>query len=129
MAFKYVCIIHMSVIVDSISPLSHIHVYIHILTHTCTHTHTHTLFLPSHKIHTALVELLTEPGSLQFDMQEPDSPSNSPVMSNLTDLIHVVHACLGQHQGMQSTEIKDAAKNVMNCFQSKLFKDSSHCCR
>ena len=53
-------------------------------------------------------------------MQDPESPSSGPVMSNLTDLIQVVHTCLGQHQGMQSTEIKDAAKNLMNCFQSKL---------
>lgn len=49
----------------------------------------------------------------------PHSDSAELIRTYLSDLIQIVHTCLDQHLGMQSTVIKDAAKNLTDCYQSK----------
>ena len=46
------------------------------------------------------------------------SNTQSTVLNDLKDLIQVVYSCLDQYQGMQSTEIKNAATELMKSFQS-----------
>ena len=46
------------------------------------------------------------------------SEAEASIMVHLKDLIQVVHSCLDQYQGMQSTEIKNATTELMSSFKS-----------
>lgn len=54
----------------------------------------------------------------QSDRQNSPPEVTDIILSNLSDLIQVVQTCLDQHSGMQSTEIKDAVKNLTSTYQS-----------
>ena len=59
-------------------------------------------------------------GSQGSDEEETghQSEAEAAIMDHLKDLIQVVHNCLDQYQGMQSTEIKNAATELMSSFKS-----------
>jgi hypothetical protein len=55
------------------------------------------------------------------------SEAEASIMVHLKDLIQVVHSCLDQYQGMQSTEIKNAATELMSSFKTCEHVSASRC--
>lgn len=48
------------------------------------------------------------------------------IISHVTHLIQVVQTCLNDHNAMQSTAIKDAAKHLMNTYRSESLFSHTH---
>ena len=68
-----------------------------------------------------ILNLFLSISSVAYGSADDDSVSSntqSTVLNDLKDLIQVVYSCLDQYQGMQSTEIKNAATELMKTFQS-----------
>ncbi len=49
--------------------------------------------------------------------REDGTETTDIVLKRLSELVQVVQTCLGQHSGMQSTEIKNAAMTLMQTYQ------------
>ena len=98
-------------------------------THTHTHTHTqHPVDVPI-GIHVHVDSNGDADGDGERESENtsptdstsqttPPSEHTDTIRSSLSDLIQIVTSCLDQHTGMQSTVIKDAAKNLTDCYQS-----------
>lgn len=63
---------------------------------------------------------ITDGGSQESEKVEDSNKSEAEmaILVHLKEVIQVVYSCLDQYQGMQSTEIKNAATELMTAVKS-----------
>ncbi len=64
-----------------------------------------------------LIHSLIPPLDVGGRGDEVTEPPPDIVLKRLSELVQVVQTCLGQHPGMQSTEIKNTAMTLMQTYQ------------